>query len=167
MPLAGALDTGGLYFLLSSIYVPVSQLDTHFKLLTVSHFPWQGGPEALRLVKEIRPRAVMLENVRGLASPKFAEYRAKILSELEGLGYRAGSKNGAKPKYFELFGKRLGNRADNGVTEMGDAYETDVLDVTAVAVEWTPTSLGERQATAVEPTPTGWEQRCGASEEAL
>jgi DNA (cytosine-5)-methyltransferase 1 len=49
-------------------------------------------PEALRLVKEIRPRAVMLENVRGLASPKFAEYRAKIISELEGLGYRADFK---------------------------------------------------------------------------
>jgi hypothetical protein len=31
------------YFLLSSVYVPVSQLDTHFKLSTVSYFPWQGG----------------------------------------------------------------------------------------------------------------------------
>jgi DNA (cytosine-5)-methyltransferase 1 len=46
-------------------------------------------PEALRLVEEISPRAVMLENVRGLASPVFSKYRATILSKLNALGYRA------------------------------------------------------------------------------
>lgn len=44
-------------------------------------------PEALRLVREAQPAAVMLENVRGLASAKFAPYRRSIISELEGLGY--------------------------------------------------------------------------------
>ena len=44
-------------------------------------------PEAIRLVKEIKPIAVMLENVRGLLDPKFAEYREKIASDLESLGY--------------------------------------------------------------------------------
>ena len=46
-------------------------------------------PEALRLVREARPAAVMLENVRGLASAKFAHYRHQILDELDGLGYAA------------------------------------------------------------------------------
>ncbi len=46
-------------------------------------------PVALRLVAETKPRCVMLENVRGLASPKFSEYRAFILNSLELLGYRA------------------------------------------------------------------------------
>jgi len=46
-------------------------------------------PVALRLVEETQPRAVMLENVRGLAAPKFAEYRAGILNRLHALGYRA------------------------------------------------------------------------------
>ena len=46
-------------------------------------------PEALRLVREAKPAAVMLENVRGLASAKFAPYRRSILDELEGLGYEA------------------------------------------------------------------------------
>jgi DNA (cytosine-5)-methyltransferase 1 len=46
-------------------------------------------PEALRLVEELRPRAVMLENVRGLSGPKFASYRAEILKHLRGLGYPA------------------------------------------------------------------------------
>jgi len=44
-------------------------------------------PEALRLVREARPAAVMLENVKGLASARFATYRASILSELESMGY--------------------------------------------------------------------------------
>ena len=46
-------------------------------------------PEALRLVREARPAAVMLENVRGLASAKFAPYRRSVLSELDRLGYVA------------------------------------------------------------------------------
>lgn len=44
-------------------------------------------PEAIRLVKEIRPRAVMLENVRGFLDPKFSEYREHILDAIKELGY--------------------------------------------------------------------------------
>ena len=44
-------------------------------------------PEVLRLVREIRPRAVMIENVRGLLSKKFTDYRAHILDVLSDLGY--------------------------------------------------------------------------------
>lgn len=46
-------------------------------------------PEAIRLVREARPAAVMLENVRGLASAKFAPYRHSVIYELEDLGYTA------------------------------------------------------------------------------
>jgi DNA (cytosine-5)-methyltransferase 1 len=46
-------------------------------------------PEALRLVREARPAAVMLENVRGLASGRFAPYRSSILDQLARLGYKA------------------------------------------------------------------------------
>lgn len=45
-------------------------------------------PEALRLVRECRPRAVMLENVRGLLDPKFSAYRAKIERSLRRAGYK-------------------------------------------------------------------------------
>jgi DNA (cytosine-5)-methyltransferase 1 len=44
-------------------------------------------PQALRLVAEIRPRAVLLENVRGLAARRFDGYRQQVLAELHGLGY--------------------------------------------------------------------------------
>jgi DNA (cytosine-5)-methyltransferase 1 len=46
-------------------------------------------PEALRLIREIRPRAVLLENVRGLGTTRFSAYRAHVLGQLAGLGYHA------------------------------------------------------------------------------
>lgn len=46
-------------------------------------------PEALRLVSECNPQAVMLENVRGLLDSVFDDYRAKIISDLKKLGYVA------------------------------------------------------------------------------
>jgi len=44
-------------------------------------------PEAIRLIKEIKPRAVMLENVRGFLDAGFDEYRKDILRAIEKLGY--------------------------------------------------------------------------------
>ena len=44
-------------------------------------------PEALRLAAECEPRAVMIENVRGIFYPKFDEYRAQILDCLHEMGY--------------------------------------------------------------------------------
>ncbi|MDF1605906.1 DNA cytosine methyltransferase [Nocardioides sp. YIM 152315] len=44
-------------------------------------------PEAMRLVREGEPKAVMLENVRGLASSRFDNYRESILDELRGMDY--------------------------------------------------------------------------------
>jgi DNA (cytosine-5)-methyltransferase 1 len=45
-------------------------------------------PEALRLVRETRPRAVLLENVPGLATSRFGSYRAQVLAQLHTLGYQ-------------------------------------------------------------------------------
>jgi DNA (cytosine-5)-methyltransferase 1 len=61
-------------------------------------------PEALRLVQECRPRAVMLENVRGLLDPKFSDYRIAVESRLRGLGY--------EPRW------RLLNASDFGVPQL-------------------------------------------------
>lgn len=44
-------------------------------------------PEALRLIEECSPRAVLLENVRGLLSPKFTLYRQSIQHQLAEMGY--------------------------------------------------------------------------------
>ncbi|SBS78755.1 Cytosine-specific methyltransferase [uncultured Mycobacterium sp.] len=78
-------------------------------------------PEALRLVEEVQPKAVMLENVRGLSTAKFQAYRRSIRDRLEALGYQSdwqvlnASEFGvpqlrprfilvaAKPQYFDRF----------------------------------------------------------------
>ncbi len=57
-------------------------------------------PEALRLVSECRPRAIMLENVRGLLAPKFTPYRASIEDRLRRLGY--------EPSWEPLHASRYG-----------------------------------------------------------
>lgn len=44
-------------------------------------------PEALRIVEESKPRAVLFENVRGLMASKFNGYRKYIERRLEDLGY--------------------------------------------------------------------------------
>lgn len=45
-------------------------------------------PTALRLVEEASPRGVLLENVPGLATAKFKDYRRWVRDELDRLGYR-------------------------------------------------------------------------------
>lgn len=44
-------------------------------------------PEAIRLIREIKPRAVMLENVRGFLDPAFETYRNHIFKSIQDLGY--------------------------------------------------------------------------------
>lgn len=44
-------------------------------------------PEAIRLIQEIKPRAVMLENVRGFLDPSFETYRNQIFQSIKDLGY--------------------------------------------------------------------------------
>lgn len=61
-------------------------------------------PEALRLIKECNPKAIMLENVRGLLDVKFKEYRRSILNELYKLGYQCDW--------------RLVNSCDYGVSQL-------------------------------------------------
>lgn len=44
-------------------------------------------PAALRLIDEIQPKAVMIENVRGFLSAVFDDYRASLKTQLDKLGY--------------------------------------------------------------------------------
>jgi DNA (cytosine-5)-methyltransferase 1 len=44
-------------------------------------------PTALRLIEDARPAAVLLENVPGLASGRFASYRKRVVTKLGKLGY--------------------------------------------------------------------------------
>ncbi len=44
-------------------------------------------PEALRLIGECRPKAVLLENVRGFLDAVFSDYRGRLRGSLERMGY--------------------------------------------------------------------------------
>lgn len=44
-------------------------------------------PKALEIVRDAQPNAVLLENVRGLSSARFADYRSQVVRTLEDLGY--------------------------------------------------------------------------------
>jgi len=49
-------------------------------------------PALVRIVDEARPRAVMIENVRGILDAVFEDYRFHIAGQLRKLGYRTGWK---------------------------------------------------------------------------
>jgi len=61
-------------------------------------------PDALRVVGECKPKAVMIENVRGILDAIFDDYRTQVASQLEKLGY--------VPEW------RLLNAADFGVPQV-------------------------------------------------
>ena len=44
-------------------------------------------PAMIELVRVVRPRAVMIENVRGLLDPKFDQYRQQVTERMAALGY--------------------------------------------------------------------------------
>jgi DNA (cytosine-5)-methyltransferase 1 len=78
-------------------------------------------PEAVRIIEEAQPAAIMLENVAGFASSKFSDYRANLFRKLDRLGYKTEWQMlnasdfgvpqlrprfvlvGLKPKYFSNF----------------------------------------------------------------
>ncbi len=49
-------------------------------------------PAMIRLVDQIRPKAVMIENVRGILDAVFQDYREYIAKQLTKLGYQTGWK---------------------------------------------------------------------------
>ena len=44
-------------------------------------------PAMLRIVKTVRPRAVLIENVRGILAPRFASFRQRVDEQLSALGF--------------------------------------------------------------------------------
>lgn len=61
-------------------------------------------PDAIRIVDAVRPRAVMIENVRGILDAVFEDYRGFVGKELVKLGYEPGW--------------RLMNASDYGVPQL-------------------------------------------------
>jgi DNA (cytosine-5)-methyltransferase 1 len=87
-------------------------------------------PEAIRLAEEIRPKAIMIENVRGFLGAVFEDYRLHIKEQLKSLGYETHW--------------RLLNASDYGVPQIRPrvvivALRHDVKD----AFEWPTPSMSD------------------------
>jgi DNA (cytosine-5)-methyltransferase 1 len=93
-------------------------------------------PAAIRLIDEIRPKAIMIENVRGFLSAVFEDYRNGLKRQLEKMDYRVGW--------------RLLNASDFGVPQLRPrvvivALHKDIVD----AFDWpevlphNPPTVGE------------------------
>jgi len=77
-------------------------------------------PQMLRLVEEINPKVVMIENVRGFLGKQFNNYRAFIIGRLNRIGYNVHL--------------RLLNASDYGVPQLRPraimiAVRTDIFDI--------------------------------------
>lgn len=129
-------------------------------------------PAALRLIDEIQPKAVMIENVRGFLSPVFEEYRLLLRKEFAKLGYHVDW--------------RLLNSSDFGVPQLRprvvivalrkslvDAFDWpevlphnppmvgEVLKDLMAANGWLGTERWARQANDIAPTIVGGSKKHG------
>ena len=97
----------------------------------------------IRLAQEAEPRAVMIENVRGMLAPRFDGYRQDICSEFERLGYT-------------VFPFRLLQASDYGVPQLRPrAIFVAIKEPFAAGFSWPkpsrrrPKSVGETLLSAV------------------
>jgi DNA (cytosine-5)-methyltransferase 1 len=131
-------------------------------------------PEALRLVREAKPTAVMLENVKGLASQRFAPYRNSVLEEFDALGYDTDWKLlesasfgvpqlrprfilvAMKRRYFKKFSWGV---RDTHITTVGEALYP------AMAAEgWLGAKAWAARANRVAPTLVGGSKKHGGAD---
>jgi DNA (cytosine-5)-methyltransferase 1 len=94
-------------------------------------------PAAIRLIDEIRPKAVMIENVRGFLSAVFEDYRLSLKAQLKKLGYEADW--------------RLLNASDYGVSQLRPrvviiALRSDMADMFdwPTAMPHNPPTVGQK-----------------------
>ncbi|NUT25688.1 MAG: DNA (cytosine-5-)-methyltransferase [Streptomyces sp.] len=128
-------------------------------------------PDALKIVKELMPRAVMIENVRGILEPPevFIEYRAYILRELRKLGYAVPEINERDiPRDQDLEMRRVWRRLDAsnfGVPQLRPrailvAIRNDIIERNGVEFVW-PERLARRtQASVVGNLRRSMKERC-------
>jgi DNA (cytosine-5)-methyltransferase 1 len=129
-------------------------------------------PEAIRLVDEMRPRAVMIENVRGMLDPVFKDYRQYISGQLKRLGYSTGWKlvNASDFGVPQLRPRvaLVGIRSDMGerfswpepILEMPPTVGETLFDLMAMRC-WQGAKAWREQANEIAPTIVGGSHKHG------
>jgi DNA (cytosine-5)-methyltransferase 1 len=129
-------------------------------------------PQALRLVEAAAPRAVLLENVKGLATHRFDRYRAQVLARLHALGYQTwwdlvqASDHGVpqlRPRFVlvavrepEAGGFRWPEHAADPPVTVGEALH-DLM----AAGGWPGAAAWRRRADGIAPTIVGGSKKHG------
>ena len=131
-------------------------------------------PEALRLVDEARPKAVMLENVRGLASARFNDYRQQILDELDRLGYhhdwqlQYSSEYGVpqlRPRFILVAIRKSAGREFGWPNPVGTPPTVgDSLGKLMAANGWAGAAAWARRANGIAPTIVGGSKKHGGAD---
>lgn len=131
-------------------------------------------PEALRLINECNPKAIILENVKGLLDKKFEEYRKAIIIELENNGYKCdwqlvnASDYGVsqlrprailialKKEYFTFF---KWPKKQNIPAPVGDLLFEEMK-----ALGWENVNMWRRKAQGIAPTLVGGSKKHGGAD---
>ena len=120
-------------------------------------------PEALRLVEECNPRAIMLENVRGLLSDKFKDYRRGILDRLYSLGYQCDWRliNASNYNVSQLRPRAILVAApfQDGPKSIGDLLYTEMA-----SLGWENADKWRIQASSIAPTLVGGSKKHGGAD---
>lgn len=131
-------------------------------------------PEALRLVEQARPAAVMLENVKGLASARFATYRQSILEQLSKLGYECdwqllySSEFGVpqlRPRFILVAVRASKFRKFNWPGAIGTPPTVgETLGPLMAANGWSGASTWANRASGIAPTIVGGSKKHGGAD---
>lgn len=131
-------------------------------------------PEAIRLVREARPTAVMLENVRGLASARFTPYRQSILDALDVMGYDAdwqlfsSSEFGVpqlRPRFILVAMKRRNFRKFEWPRAIGTPPSVgSVLRPLMASRGWEGADAWAKRANTIAPTIVGGSKKHGGAD---
>ncbi|AYN41129.1 DNA (cytosine-5-)-methyltransferase [Streptomyces dangxiongensis] len=127
-------------------------------------------PDALKIIDELRPRAVMIENVRGILEPPefFIDYRRDILNTLRSYGYvvpRVEDHWSAEKQDYVM--RSVWRRMDAkffGVPQLRPrailvAIHKDALDGSPVEFQW-PLRLHDAEVTVFDALDESMKERC-------
>ncbi|MFE9440987.1 DNA cytosine methyltransferase [Streptomyces sp. NPDC006602] len=122
-------------------------------------------PRMLELVTTLNPRAVMIENVRGIMDPKFSDYRDWIKARLEGGTYRGDDGQLAHEEGLGYTVSRWGvlEASDFGVPQLRPrailvAFRDDVIK--DLKYEW-PTATHEEPVSVAKSLEPSMRERYG------
>lgn len=127
-------------------------------------------PAALEIVEALQPKAVMIENVRGILEPPevFIDYRAEILANLKKIGYSVPEiEESWTPSYQDVVMRSVWRRLDArdfGVPQLRPrailvAFREDVLPGDGADFSW-PVRLDGEEATVARALKKSMKERC-------